>query len=171
MTIEERAIQISRVYKTAENKPDCFHAFIKSNPSSVSNCIIFCAEHEQGDQIGEKLNDINKKFTRIYDENANQKDALDRLANKEIDAIVACISFSQGIDIKSLDKIFLVASKTGSSDEGHRETIQRIGRCIRLDKENNPEKVAKVFDLVLKKDDEDIQAENNRKVWLTNISI
>ena len=74
---------------------------------------------------------------------------------------------SQGIDINSLDKIILVASPSAKL-----KTIQRIGRCIRIDKQN-PDKIAKVFDMVLYNDlgkKDIISREEERKKYIQALS-
>ena len=85
----------------------------------------------------------------------------------ESDCIVTCKALSEGIDIKSLKNIFLLSSNLQPL-----ETIQRIGRCIRRD-DSNPGKVANVIDFVVYRsidDDNMIEADKNRKSWITEIS-
>ena len=72
------------------------------------------------------------------------------------------------LDIPSLENIFLV-----SSSRAKLTTIQRIGRCLRIDKKN-PLKVANIVDLVLDEDlDEDgkiVNSDQERKEWITELS-
>ena len=49
---------------------------------------------------------------------------------------------SEGINLKSLSNIVLFSS------EGNRELIQRLGRVLRVDDKNNPNKRALVIDFV-----------------------
>ena len=71
---------------------------------------------------------------------------------------------SEGIDIPSLENIFILAS-----DSDRRETIQRIGRCLRIDK-NNPNKRANVVDFIVHNNEEPLKSEKERFEWLARIS-
>ena len=79
--------------------------------------------------------------------------------------MLTCKKISEGIDISSVTNIFLFAS-----DRSKLVTTQRIGRALRLDK-NNPAKKAKVIDFIL---DEGLETDNNadqeRKEWLIELS-
>ena len=67
---------------------------------------------------------------------------------------------SEGIDIKGLKNIFLIAS-----DRAKLETIQRIGRCLRVNPKE-PNKKAKVIDFI----DSDYDADKQRAEWLNELS-
>ena len=79
--------------------------------------------------------------------------------------MLTCKKISEGIDISSVTNIFLFAS-----DRSKLVTTQRIGRALRLDK-NNPSKKAKVIDFILDDGTEnDNNADQERKEWLTELS-
>lgn len=124
---------------------------------------------EQGNEIAKVLNENNIKFTKNYAEDPKEQQAsLDELGREEIDTIINCHSLSEGIDIRSLENVILLSSR-----RARLETIQRVGRCLRIDDENNPDKVANVIDVVLYKNiekNETIDAEENRRKWLNGIS-
>ena len=63
-------------------------------------------------------------------------------AKGEIDCLIACHRISQGINIRSLRTVVLFASARSKL-----ETIQRIGRCLRVDPKA-PDKRALVIDFV-----------------------
>ena len=74
--------------------------------------------------------------------------------------LIACHRLSEGIDIKGLKNIFLIAS-----DRAKLETIQRIGRCLRKNPED-PYKKAKVVDFIDNGYDGDVE----RSEWLRKLS-
>ena len=70
-----------------------------------------------------------------------------------------------GIDISSVTNIILFAS-----DRSRLVTTQRIGRALRLDK-NNPNKVANVIDFILSDITEgDNNADIEREEWLSELA-
>ena len=90
------------------------------------------------------------------------------MSSNRLHSVIACTRLNEGIDIPSLENIFLV-----SSSRAKLTTIQRIGRCLRIDKKN-PLKVANIVDLVLDEDlDEDgeiVNSDQERKEWITELS-
>ena len=167
---KDMAMEIARAYQMAENKPAVFNEFLTKNRDSIKNCIIFCAQHEQGDEIASILNNFpdNKRpdFKIFYKQtNREEKEeALAQLANDKIDVIIACQNLSQGIDISKLSRIFLLASWSEL-----RQTIQRVGRCIRSEK-SRPDKIADIYDMVLVADGKIVAADEKRKNYLKDLS-
>tara|TARA_B100000003_G_C10933024_1_gene372020 strand:- start:1530 stop:3596 length:2067 start_codon:yes stop_codon:yes gene_type:complete len=167
---KELANSIALYRATDENKIPSFRYWANSDDGHlIKNSIIFCATMEQGEQISRILNERGLKFTKNYAEDPKEQQAsLDELGREEIDTIINCHSLSEGIDIRSLENVILL-----SSYKAKLETIQRVGRCLRVDDENNPDKVANVIDVVLYKNiekNETIDTEKNRKEWLSGIS-
>jgi len=162
------ATRIAGIRAEDENKIPSLRYFLQENKEMVKNSIIFCATHEQGDEVGAVLNKWGISFTRNYAEDPDdQQSSINELASNRIDTIINCHTLSEGIDIRSLNNIFLL-----SSYRSKLETIQRVGRCIRSD-QKNPEKVANVIDLVLYKDiqsNDEIQSEAMRRDWLLEVS-
>ena len=74
--------------------------------------------------------------------------------------MITCHRLSQGIDIKGLKNVILIAS-----DRSRLESIQRIGRCLRKNPKD-PEKIAVVLDLI----DKDYEADIEREKWLNSIA-
>jgi superfamily II DNA or RNA helicase len=66
------------------------------------------------------------------------------------------------MDIKSLENVVLF-----SSAKARLETIQRIGRCLRVDP-NNPNNIATVVDFI--RSDEKRSYDQDRAEWLTKLS-
>ena len=137
----EMFTQLARVNKIAIDKIDRFEAFIVDKPGLLEKSIIFVQERP----YGEKLQDVLVKYTDKYhtyyadDEKSN----LNNFSEGKIECLLTCKKISEGIDISSVTNIFLFAS-----DRSKLVTTQRIGRALRLDK-NNPLKRATVIDFIL----------------------
>ena len=165
MTSEEVAIAISNVYKTAEEKPKVFEDFLASNPGCLRNSIIFVETREYGEEVLSLVQAHTLNYKTYYSE--DETHYLAAFARGELDCLITCHKLSQGIDIPHLENVILF-----SSAKAKLETIQRIGRCLRLDR-NNPSKVAQIVDFCL----EDLEDEDNptnpdsgRYEWLRNLS-
>jgi len=155
--------QLSRINKIAINKIDEFESFISANTNLLEKSIIFVQEMEYGIRLQDVLMKYTDKYHTYYAD--DDKSKLDDFANGNIDCLLTCKKISEGIDISSVTNIFLFAS-----DRSKLVTTQRIGRALRLDKDN-PAKKAKVIDFIL---DEGLETDNNadheRKEWLTELS-
>ena len=86
-----------------------------------------------------------------------------RFASGELECLVTCHKVSEGIDIKSLESVILFASAKAKL-----ETIQRIGRCLRVDP-NNWGKIANVIDFI-RNDPGTKSTDEERSDWLTALS-
>ena len=93
---------------------------------------------------------------------------LERLKAGEIDCLISCKVLNEGIDVPSLENIFLLASPSTPLT-----TIQRIGRCIRTDP-NNQDKTANVVDFIVFNDIDNndiIESDRKRREWLKEVSL
>lgn len=155
--------QLSRINKIAINKIDEFESFISANTNLLEKSIIFVQEMEYGIRLQDVLMKYTDKYHTYYAD--DDKSKLDDFANGNINCLLTCKKISEGIDISSVTNIFLFAS-----DRSKLVTTQRIGRALRLDK-NNPAKKAKVIDFILDEGSEtDNNADQERKEWLTELS-
>lgn len=168
--------ELARINKKARQKPSVFAEFVNAHPEQefLKTCIGFVEDKEFGD----RLYDIIIKHTHLYSQyfDSDGSEVLARFSRGELDCLVTCHKISQGIDIQSLKNIVLF-----SSQRGKRETIQRLGRCLRVDF-NNPEKVARVIDFFEADDNGDPirdvidetgdyrSADTERHDWLTALS-
>jgi superfamily II DNA or RNA helicase len=151
------------VNKLAENKEPAFADFISKNSDLIkNNSIIFCHRKEQAKNLGNYIHQYTSKFSYYFDEGVD-RDNLMRIGN-DLDCVISCHILSEGIDIPSLENIFILAS-----DSDRRETIQRIGRCLRIDM-NNPNKRANVVDFIVHSNEEPLKSEKERFEWLEKIS-
>lgn len=154
---------MANVNKLAENKEPAFADFISKNSDLIkNNSIIFCHRKEQAKNLGNYIHQYTSKFSYYFDEGVD-RDNLMRIGN-DLDCVISCHILSEGIDIPSLENIFILAS-----DSDRRETIQRIGRCLRIDM-NNPNKRANVVDFIVHSNEEPLKSEKERFEWLEKIS-
>ncbi len=163
MTDEEFWIAIAQVYKTSEAKLPVFKTFIEKHQNFLERCIVFAGDRS----YGRSVMDIVQKFrpdihTYFSGEDAN---TLRRFARGDLECLIACHRLSEGIDIRSLGTVILF-----SSDKARLETIQRLGRCLRIDP-GNPEKIANIVDFIRESgEDDDPNADELRGDWLSRLS-
>lgn len=162
MSEEELWMEIARVYKTAEQKPSLFFEYLRTNPTIIKSTTIFIEERSYGTPILEELHQHTHLYRTYYaeDDRANLND----FAKGRIDCLITCHRISQGIDIKHLRNVILF-----SSARAKLETIQRIGRCLRIDP-NRPEKKANIVDFVLRSEGGSTNADGERYDWLLKVS-
>lgn len=155
--------QLALVNKTAVNKLEEFESLISQRPELLQKCIIFVQTMEYGAKLQEILVRHSDKYHTYYAD--DEKINLENFAAGKIDCLLTCKKVSEGIDISSVTNIILF-----SSDRSRLVTTQRIGRALRLDK-NNPEKKATVVDFVIEDSEEnDNNADADRAEWLTELS-
>lgn len=155
--------QLALVNKTAVNKLEEFESLISQRPELLQKCIIFVHTMEYGAKLQEILVRYSDKYHTYYAD--DEKINLENFAAGKIDCLLTCKKVSEGIDISSATNIILF-----SSDRSRLVTTQRIGRALRLDK-NNPEKKATVVDFVIEDSEEnDNNADADRAEWLTELS-
>lgn len=160
---KEMFTQLSLVNKTAINKIEEFEVLISKRPELLDKCIIFVQTMEYGKQLQEVLIKYTDKYHTYYAD--DEKINLENFAEGKINCLLTCKKVSEGIDISSVTNIFIFAS-----DRSKLVTTQRIGRALRLDK-NNPEKKANVIDFILEDIGEnDNNADQERKEWLAKLS-
>ena len=164
MTQEELWTAISLVYKTAEMKPEVFFNYVKDKPDVLKNAIIFVETKEYGNAMLDRIHAYTTLYRTYYAE--DDRAHLVAFARGEIDCLMTCHRISQGIDIQALQNVILF-----SSARSKLETIQRIGRCLRVDPAN-PNKRARVLDFVRPANPTDKvpNADQDRCVWLTGLS-
>ena len=149
--------KIAAIRKNAESKISIFAEYIKKNPEIIKNTIIFVYSKSRGRQISEILQG-KVKYREYFDNDVSEH--LDYFAKGDLDCLITCHRLSQGIDIKGLKNVILIAS-----DRSRLESIQRIGRCLRKNPKD-PEKIAVVLDLI----DKDYEADIEREKWLNSIA-
>ena len=161
MSDTELAIAISRVYKLSKAKLPLFDDFIKKHQELLKRSIIFVEEMRYGEDVLKIIHQYRPDFHTYYAD--DEVETLRRFATGELECLVTCHKVSEGIDIKSLENVILFASAKAKL-----ETIQRIGRCLRVDPGNRG-KTANVLDFI-RKDDGQKSTDEERNDWLTVLS-
>jgi superfamily II DNA or RNA helicase len=164
MKQEDIWMRIASVYKTSETKLPLFRKFLRQNPELIKRSIIFVATHEYAEHILPHVHDLTLKYHTYFD--GDDKDILRKFAHGELECLITCHRLSEGIDIQSIRNVFLL-----SADRARLETIQRIGRCLRVDS-NDSGKVANVIDFIRcpAPDSKEVSPDMARQDWLANVS-
>lgn len=163
MPKEELWLRLAAVYKTAEQKPEAFKSYLKKDASVLQSSIIFVHEMRYGDLITDSIHRYTSNYSTYYSDDATAR--LVEFSRGDLDCLITCHRLSQGIDIRHLQCVILL-----SSDRARLETIQRIGRCLRIDP-SNPNKRALVMDFV-RDDFEEVpdSADATRFAWLSQLA-
>lgn len=161
--IESLYQEISKVGKLSREKLQPFAELVAQNGELLHRCLIFVEEAPYGLEVQRILMPTGIDFHTYYagDDRAN----LGRFARGELDCLITCHRISEGIDIRSVGTIVLFASA-----RARLETVQRLGRCLRVDP-GNPDKRALVVDFI-RTDDIDPDdpsgeqtADEDRRAW------
>lgn len=163
MSDEEVWIEIARVYKTSEAKIPVFDNFISQNTQLLKRCIVFVETQEYGKKVLEIIHKYRSDFHTYF--SGEDSETLRRFARGDLECLVTCHRVSEGIDIRSLNSVILF-----SSARARLETIQRIGRCLRIDPDN-PGKIANIVDFTRISEEGDNQnSDEDRAEWLKRLS-
>jgi len=155
-------IRAAAVYKASERKIEEFIKQIqvggKLESHPMDRTLIFVETREFGEKLQHKLLEVGlTNFNTYY--MGDKYENLERFATGETNFLVSCHRLSEGIDIKTVNQI-IIFSSSGS----RLETIQRIGRSLRKDKDTM--KKSLVIDFIY----EDYQSDLERRDWLMNLS-
>lgn len=159
--IDEKLFRdIAQVKKVSKEKLPVFHSYIASNRSILDRSLIFVATKEFGEAVQELLIRYEPNYHTYYGE--DERNNLLRFSAGELNCLITSKRISEGIDIRSVNNIILFAA-----DKAKIQTIQRIGRSLRLDSEN-PSKRARVIDFIQNSEEEN--SDKERELWLTEIA-
>ncbi len=163
MSQEELWIALARVHKTSKAKLPIFRTFIDQHPDLLTRCIIFVETKEYGEEVLETVHQYRHDFHTYYD--GDEAATLARFARGDLECLITCHRLSEGIDIQNLTTVILF-----SSARTRLETIQRMGRCLRVDP-SNPQKRANIIDFVRAPDPQHPDnPDQQRKTWLQELS-
>jgi superfamily II DNA or RNA helicase len=160
--------EIARVRKLSTEKLAPFRRYVREHPEILERCLIFVETAEYGLHVQEILMERSVDFHTYYgdDERAN----LTRFGRGDLASLITCHRISEGIDIQSVNHVVLFASA-----RARLETIQRLGRCLRIDPQN-PEKRAGVIDFIRVDDVDDVDpltdptTDFERMQWLSDLA-
>lgn len=166
---KELYIELSRIKKLSLTKLPVFKEYLINNKKDLDRSIIFVEEKQYGEQVQKIIIDHIPDYHTYYGEDL--KDKLSDFSEGNINCLITCDKISEGIDIRSINNIILF-----SASRAKLETIQRMGRCLRIDPQN-PSKKAKIIDFIEKsefepqKNDEEFErSDYERYTWLTDLS-
>lgn len=131
---------IARVRKLTIEKIPPFREYVRQHPGALKRCIIFVETAEYGALVQPILMDLHVDFHTYYQD--DDRGNLQRFAGGDLQCLLTCHRISEGIDIRSVNNIVLFASA-----RARLETVQRLGRCLRVDP-GNPGKRARVIDFI-----------------------
>jgi superfamily II DNA or RNA helicase len=158
---------LAKVRKLSKEKLPPFRIYLRSHPELLHRTIIFVETAEYGRLVQEIILAVSGNYHTYY--SGDERENLLRFASRELDCLMTCHRISEGIDIQSTNNIVLFAASRAKL-----ETIQRIGRCLRIDK-TNPDKRALVLDFVRTDETEDENtlppADEERRQWLSELSL
>lgn len=166
--IEALYQDLARVRKLSKEKLPPFDTYVHAHPEVLQRSLIFVETAEYGLLVQDILMDLHIDFHTYYGD--DDRNNLVRFARGELDCLLTCHRISEGIDIQSVNNIVLFASA-----RARLETVQRLGRCLRIDPQN-PEKRATVVDFIrVDHDDEDdptaeLSADEDRRDWFRDIA-
>ena len=156
--------EVSKINKLAINKISLLDNYVKNKLDVLEKCFIFAQEKQYGDKILDKLINYIPEIKTHYDEHADKKN-LEDFASGSLKCIINCKKLNEGINMKSLSNIILVSS------ESKRQLIQRLGRVLRIDEENQPDKRAFVIDFIENKQLENMDgADYSRYEYLNELA-
>jgi len=159
---------IARVRKLSQEKIAPFEGYVDANPSVLGRCIIFVESAEYGALIQPILMRHRTDFHTYYQD--DDRENLRQFAKGQLECLLTCHRISEGIDIQSVNNIVLFASA-----RARLETVQRLGRCLRVDPAN-PDKRARVVDFIEHKPDDlddptgELGADEEREAWFLALS-
>jgi superfamily II DNA or RNA helicase len=164
MSREEIWIELAKVHKTSLAKLPVFERFLGTRVDVLERCIIFVETQEYGDLVLRIVHRYRHDFHTYY--SGEESETLQRFANGEIECLLTCHRLSEGIDIRSIQSVILF-----SSARSRLETIQRIGRCLRIDPQS-PSKRANVVDFIRASDtgESGNESDDSRREWLQELS-
>jgi superfamily II DNA or RNA helicase len=164
MSQEEIWIELAKVHKTSLAKLPVFETFLTSRAGVLERCIVFVEVREYGDLVLRIVHRYRHDFHTYY--TGEESETLRRFANGDIECLLTCHRLSEGIDIRSIRSVILF-----SSARSRLETIQRIGRCLRIDPDQ-PTKRANVVDFVRIDDARGPgnESDQSRQDWLEELS-
>lgn len=159
---------IAYIRKVTIEKIGPFRDYVTQNAEALQRCIIFVETADFGALVQPILMNLRIDFHTYYQD--DDRENLQRFANGDIQCLLTCHRISEGIDIRSVNNIVLFASA-----RARLETVQRLGRCLRADPNNNAKR-ARVIDFIQPSptdaDDPsgELSADEERRDWFLELA-
>lgn len=151
--------QRSAVTKKAESKIPAFRRLIIDLPKPLKQCIVYCADKSQLQQVAEIMHEFKIDTQQITGEESTSKSdkwdgmnereyILKNFANEKLGVLLAIRCLDEGVDIPSA-RLGVILASSGNS----KEFIQRRGRLMRFFKGKEKATIYDFCVLPLSKDD------------------
>lgn len=162
-------MDLARIKKLSREKIPLFEDYVVRNPDILRRCILFVEQADYGSLLQPLLMRERINFHTYYGD--DDRENLKRFARGELDCLIACKRISEGIDIQSVNNIVLFATAKAPI-----ETVQRVGRCLRIDPKNR-NKSATVVDFIKTHDDDEplppdapLSTDDKRRAWFQGLA-
>ncbi len=162
-------MDLARIKKLSKEKVPLFEDYAASNPDILRRCILFVEQADYGSLLQPSLLRKRIDYHTYYGD--DDRENLRRFARGDLDCLIACKRISEGIDIQSVNNIVLFATPRAPI-----ETVQRVGRCLRIDPENT-NKRATVVDFIKTNDDDEpmppdapLSTDEKRREWFQGLA-
>ena len=167
--------QRAAIAKKAESKIPAFRKLINELPKPLKQCIVYCADTSQLQQVAEIMHELRIDTQQITgDESTSKSDKWDGMnerefilknfATEKLGVLLAIRCLDEGVDIPSASMGIILASSGNP-----KEFIQRRGRLMRFFKEKEKATIYDFCVLPMSKDDP-VSDLNLVKVELKRIS-
>ena len=151
--------QRASITKKADSKIESFRKLITDLPKPIKQCIIYCADKFQLQQVAEILHELRIDTQQITGEESTFKSdkwngmnerefILNNFANGKLGVLLAIRCLDEGVDVPSAE-IGIILASTGNP----KEFIQRRGRLMRFFKNKTKATIYDFCVLPMEKDD------------------
>lgn len=151
--------RIGLVRKLSKAKLPVFDNYLRTYSNVLHRAIIFVETVEYGQELEAIIMKYNFQYHTYFGDDARSR--LLEFADGRLNCLLTCKRIAEGIDIRSTDNVILL-----TADAGKLQTIQRMGRCLRVDPAN-PKKRARVVDFV----ELSQEADQDRLAWLQGLAL
>ena len=162
-------MDLARIKKLSKEKVPLFEEYVAHNPGILRRCILFVERASYGSLLQPLLMREQIDFHTYYSD--DDRENLERFAKGELDCLIACKRISEGIDIQSINNIVLFATARAPI-----ETVQRVGRCLRIDPEHGGKRATVVDFIKVGQDNEPLppdaplSTDDKRREWFQELA-
>ncbi|MCO6185216.1 DEAD/DEAH box helicase family protein [Rhizobium sp. L1K21] len=162
-------MELAKIKKLSTEKIPLFEDYVARNPAILQRTILFVEQADYGALLQPILMRERVKFHTYYGD--DDRENLRRFARGDLSCLIACKRISEGIDIQSVHNIVLFATAKAPI-----ETVQRVGRCLRIDPKN-PNKRATIVDFIKTDEDDELpppdaplSTDERRRAWFQKLA-
>lgn len=148
--IQRVRLNRSRILKTAPEKLRMLEGMVTGGRYDFVNSVVYCGAGKDRDSDAPIIREATALLNRaglsaksFFHGSEDRPGILREFEAGFFDTLVAIKCFDQGVDVKKLDKLYIMAS-----DSSRRQTIQRRGRVLRTSRATGKDS-ADIYDMVL----------------------